>query len=196
MAINSVAERWSMMNLMSPWRAPVFPDNLISAGDRLHFLLLYSGIPAAEPGGASAATDYLIHSKAIAQFTTVTDTTTSAVLSIIGNTHFILAGSVDTLHFSIAIADGSSVDLSGFTFEAQIVKDGDWIELQSAWGDAADENAFAMHSPDNLEGLVHETSGMAILKVKGLWAGRFKSKMASVPGEAVRRTLEVAVALS
>ena len=182
--------------MISPWRAPVFPDNLISAGDRLHFLLLYSGIAAAEPGGAGAATNYLIHSKAIAQFTTVTDTTTSADLNVIGNTQFILAGSVDTLHFSIGIAGGSSVDLSGFTLEAQIVKNGEWIELQNSWGATTDENAFVLYSEDDLENLVHETSGMAMLNVKALWAVRFKSKMASVPGEAVRRTLEVAVAFS
>ena len=184
-----------MIGTLAPWRGPVIPDNVISAGDRLHFLLLYSGIPAAEPGGASAATEYLIHSKAIAQFTTITDTTNKIDLNIIGNTHFVLVGNVKILHFSIAITGGTSVDLAAFTLEAQIVKGGSWIELQNAWGDAADEDAFAMHSQDNLEGLVHEAKGVAMLNVEGLWAVRFKSKMASVPDEPVTRTLEVGVSL-
>lgn len=195
MAVDSIAERWSIMNMLAPWRGPVIPDNLISAGDRLHFLLLYSGIPAAEPAGASKATTYLIHSKAIAQNTIITDTSSNADLNIVGNTHFILAGSVKQIVFSIRIAGGTSVDLSGFTVEVKLTKLGKWIGMQKTWGAATDEDNFVLYSPDDLEGLTHDTAGMAILNTIGLWSIRFKSKFASVPGEAITRTLEIGAAL-
>ena len=186
MAIDSVSERWSIMGMLAPWRGPVIPDNLISIADRLHFLQLYTGILAEDL--PSAITEYLIHSKAVAQWTTLTDTTSKVVLNVIDGTHFILAGSVKRINFSIGIADGSSVDLSGFTVEVQLVKDGRWIEMENSWGATSDEDNFLLHSEDDLENLAHDTHGMAMLDVTGIWAIRFKSKMASAPGEAVTRT--------
>lgn len=47
MAIKTVDERWSIKDMLAPWRGPTIPDNKISERDRLHYLLLYSGITAA-----------------------------------------------------------------------------------------------------------------------------------------------------
>lgn len=194
MSIDTATERLSALGFGQVWFGLVFPDGLISRGDRQALAFLYSGIEAAEP--ESDITEYLIHSKAIAQWTIITDTTLNTVLNIIGDTHFILAGSVKRINFLIGITGGSSVDLSGFTVEAQLVKDGRWIEMENTWGATTDEDNFLLHSEDDLEALVHDTHGVAMLDVLGIWAIRFKSKMASLPGEAVTRTLEVSAALT
>ena len=50
MAIDTESKRWSMMDMLAPWRGPPIPEGLdISEEDRLHYLLLYTGITAADP---------------------------------------------------------------------------------------------------------------------------------------------------
>lgn len=190
MAINSVAERWSMRDIMAPWRAPVIPDGVISAGDRLHFLELYSGIDAEED--ASSITEHDVFLNNFTKRVTVTDTTDSTVLKVIGSTHFVLKGICRSFNFSIRIHDGSSVDLSGFQVEAQLKEGGLWMVMQTTWGATTDEDNFVLHSNDDLEGLVHEAIGMAMLVPYALWALRFKAKLATVPGEPVTITLDIA----
>lgn len=45
MAIDTVSKRWSIKDMLAPWRGPPIPEGLdVSEEDRSHFLLLYSGI--------------------------------------------------------------------------------------------------------------------------------------------------------
>lgn len=50
MAIDTTSKLWSIKDMLSPWRGPPFPDVSVSAADRLHYLLLYTGIT---PAGSS-----------------------------------------------------------------------------------------------------------------------------------------------
>ena len=56
MAIDSVNKLWSIKDMLAPWRGPPFPHaTALSEEEKLHYLLLYSGITASAPGTIAVA---------------------------------------------------------------------------------------------------------------------------------------------
>lgn len=192
MAIDTKVKRWGMRSFASgPIPTfPPFPDGTIDAGDRLHLLGLYPGIDVGEP--TAGITEHNVFSDNYSMGGTVSDTTTSTDLTVIGLTHFVLKRQCTRFSFNIKTSGGEPIDLSGFELEIQTIEDGDWVSIQSAWGTTDDESGFVIHTTDVLETLIHNTRGYAILGPLGIWALRFKSKLATVPSGAVTRDLEFA----
>lgn len=120
MAINTAAERWSMKDMLAPWRGPPIPDGFASEEDRLHYLLLYVGITAAGVAEVLAITkargtlgrNALSHERHSAQSASGADLTVSTPT---GNVRRILFVTVKytaaaTVNVTITLNSGAGAD--------------------------------------------------------------------------------------
>ena len=192
MALDSVSDRYSMLNMGMPLLIILpEPDGSITEVDRVHLLRLYGGIDLDEP--TAGVTTYNLDSDAFSRALTLTRSISSVSIGLVGAAHFILKGKGRICTFSVALSQGDHIDLTSFVLKAQIVEDGPWTAIVTAWGVAGAETSFVLHSRNVLETLVWNASGMAILAVEGLWGIRFKSGIGSAPTEAITETLEINV---
>ena len=192
MALDSVSDRYSAINMGMPLLIILpEPDGSITEVDRVHLLGLYGGIDLDDP--TTGVTSFNLDSDAFSRALTLTRSIADVSIGLVGGGQFILKRTGKVCTFSVALSNGTHIDLSSFVLEVQIAEDGPWSQAVTAWGVAGSENGLVLHSRNVLETLVWDASGMAILNVEGLWGIRFKSGLASAPTEAVTETLEIDV---
>ncbi|KKM96464.1 hypothetical protein LCGC14_1177850 [marine sediment metagenome] len=190
MALDSVSDRYSALNMGMPLLIILpEPDGSVTEVDRVHLLRLYGGIDLDEP--TAGVTTYNLDSDAFSRALTLTRSISSVSIGLVGAAHFILKGAGKICTFSVRLTQGDHIDLTSFVLEVQIVEDGPWIAIVTAWGVAGSENGFVLHSRNVLETLVWDALGMAILSVAGLWGIRFKSAPGSAPTEPITETLVI-----